>query len=816
MAEVLNDDQLLERYSSSEFRTALRRLLDVRHLAEHCIITSGYKITQPMYDPVVLTDEGQRIVDKMVKRGIPYPQARFICFLEPLQADLLVDPLATDIDRLVEVLSKQVANSNSNKQSEEQVIRYPFAYGRLLYDKAHDLGLNAKNQISHRETLELLEGTPQGVFQVGAFVTGPYGIVESSYNRFCPPIRWVAYHCGDITCGALHRHQLETSSDADIIESQTKASKLISREYPDVSDWPGYFHRSGAYSGDIYNDFAGDGLAYLLGDALSEPELRILFSRLLNNGPMLREILRKHGGPSGKADDIANQLDPAQMLQLCLCSSDQEMFSALDALVLGGQIDIPDGEIRAPVVNGSKYTGAFALQAELSRHGVRIQSEDASLPTLRLRRLVRQMYRFDSEDDRLELAWHLELRHEGTDTLDAVVEKYLRSNTPRHAVSKLLLARRGNFIVAAERLTLADKLMKSDDDRINGVLWKLGFSVEDFRDPHHRFWALHEDLIALTRQTLRSRAEQDEEKVRSAAVNYFVALEDLLKDALLFTTWALTVDHYSSDRPFTFRAEIDAPRALEILRTRAEMDVDADGKPRLTIEDRTSLYPLMRCFGLLAKILRAYQNDAGQYVRSDSKIPEWFKLQELQRFPFIHTIPFLDLLPDSQVDILRTLDHITNRLVGAEVSDARNEWLHSRRERVETERLRSSLDAVRDAVETIQDKGLSRQIFRRVRTQRDEAARATAVLSDNRGQELLLLRPSGLAWLGLPPLDSPQHVMTSAQFAEPSEVLRFITQEESAFARMWSDFPRRPRKSTTPTSSRVYGSSIPSGIGDSA
>lgn len=355
------------------------------------------------------------------------------------------------------------------------------------------------------------------------------------------------------------------------------------------------------------------------------------------------------------------------------------------------------------------------------------------------------MYRFDSEDDRLELAWHLELRHEGTDTLDAVVEQYLRSSTPRHAVSKLLLARRSNFIVAAERLTLADKLMKSDDDRINGVLWKLGFSVEDFRDPHQRFWALHDNLIALTRQTtLRGRVGPDEDDVRSAAVNYFVALEDILKDALMFTTWALTTDHYSSDRRFTYRDEIDAPRALDTLRARAEIEVDADGKPRLTIEDRISLYPMMRGFGLLAKILRAYQGAASQHVRANNRIPEWFKSQELQRFPFGHTVPFLDLLPDSQTDILRTLDHISTRLIGAEVSDARNDWLHSRRDRVETERLRSSLDAVRDAVEAIQDKGFSRQIFRRVRTQRDEAARATVVLSDNRGQELLLLWPSGL------------------------------------------------------------------------
>ncbi|MFC6608509.1 hypothetical protein ACFQFC_15810 [Amorphoplanes digitatis] len=211
MVEVLNDDQLLDRYSSAEFRTALRRLLDVRHLAEHCIITSKYKITQPMYDPVALTAEGQRIVEKMVKRGIPYPRARFICLLEPLQADLLVDPLATDINRLVEVLSKQVASSSSVKQSDEQVIRYPFTYGRLLYDKCHDLGFNAKNQISHRETLELLEGTPQGV-SGWQFRDWPLW-----HNRVLPQTILSTCQVGNVSLRGRHVHDASSASIRDSI-----------------------------------------------------------------------------------------------------------------------------------------------------------------------------------------------------------------------------------------------------------------------------------------------------------------------------------------------------------------------------------------------------------------------------------------------------------------------------------------------------------------------------------------------------------------------------------------------------------------------
>jgi hypothetical protein len=816
MAEALNDDQLVERYSSHEFKTALSRLLDLRHLAEHCIITSGYKITQPMYDPLALSPEGQRIVEKLVKRGIPYPQARFICFLQVLQADLLIDPIATDIDRLTQVLSAQIMESSgpATKGSSEQRIRFPYSYGRLLYDKAHDLSLNARNQITHRDTLELLDGTPQGVSQIGSFVTGPYGILKASNHRYCPPMLWVAYHCADATCTSLHRHLLETSQDAEINENNDKARKIINRKYPDVSDWSGYFRRLDMHVGQMYNDYAGDALIYLLGDALSESELRLFFARLLNSGPTLREELRKVNGPAGRAEEIANSLSAAQILQLSLCCSDEIMYSTLDSLVLEQKIEIPDGEVRTPVVNDVMRAGAFDLQAELGRHGVRIQSDDPSLSTLRLRRLVRQMYDLSDNDERLELAWHLELRHEGADSLDATIEQYLRSVTPRKSVSRLLLARRGNFATAVEKLALSDQLMSSDDDRVNAVLWKLGFSVEDHRDPHSRFWDLHESLISLTRQTLTNRVGPDEEEVRSAAVNYFVTLEDLLKDALLFTTWALTNDHYAGDRHFMYRAESDEPRALAILRSAAEKDVGADGRPRLTIEDRMTLYPLMRGFGLLSQVLRSHAANPTEYLRPESRIPNWFRSQELQRFPFIHTVPFLDMLPESQADILRSLEHISSRLVGAEVSEARNEWLHSRRQRLETERLRASLDAIRDAVETLQDKGFSRQIFRRVKTQRDEASRATIVLADSRGQELLLLRPSGLAWLGLPSVDAPQHVMTSAQFAEPSEVLRFVTQSDSAFARMWADYPKRPRKSTAPAASRRFGAAISSALGE--
>ncbi|MEH1055258.1 hypothetical protein V6U89_08610 [Micromonospora sp. CPCC 206171] len=803
MSEPLTDDQLIERHSDETFRVALNRLLDLRALVEECIISADYKVTQPMYDPLELTEEGQRLVEKLRQRGgIPYPQARFICFLQMLQVDLLIDPVATDIDRLVDVLSEQVKNLQ---------IRYPYTYGRLLYDKVHDLGLNGKNRISHKETLELLNGTPQGVFQVGGFIVGPFGIMQTEHRRSCGPHLVAGYHCPDLTCNTLHYHALETSRDAPINESLETAGRIIRKEYPAASDWQGYFAKLSIYPANPYDDFSGDPLVYLIGDALSLDELRKLVAHLLDstNGK-LRGVLREKTGLGGPAVSIAGQLGPAELVQIALTASNKDLFSALDALVASGQIEVPAGEVRRAVVNRWKE-GAFDLRAELSRFGVRLQPDDASLGPLRLRRLVRQMYRFDSEEDRLDLAWHLQVRSEGTETLDAVVEQYLQSSTPRQAVTTLLLARRSNFIVTAEKLMLNEKVLFTDDERVNAVLWKLGFSVEDLLDPHARFWALHERMLSLTRQSVINPLGPDEEQIRSQAVNYFVALEDLLKDALLFATWALTTDHFSAGKPFLYRPNLEKEMALRALKERADLDTDTDGRPRLSIDDKMTLYPLTRGFGLLADVLRSLQVREKEFLREESRIPVWIKSQTLQRFPFTHTIPFLDLLPDGQSDILDSLQEISRRLVGADVSEARNEWLHPRRRGQNMEQLRASLDAVRDAVAILQDKGLSRQVYRFVRRELDEAGRSTVVLVDSRGQEHVLFRPSGLAWLGLPRLQRPQHIMVSAKFSEPSEVLRFATQEDSPYARLWMDFPLRPRKATDPGTAHLYvGKPIPS------
>jgi hypothetical protein len=162
-----------------------------------------------------------------------------------------------------------------------------------------------------------------------------------------------------------------------------------------------------------------------------------------------------------------------------------------------------------------------------------------------------------------------QLRDEDVASLEAKLGQYLQKSGPRQAVSSLLLARKSNFIVASSKLALVEDLLTTDDDRVGAVMWKLGFSVEDTLDPHREFWNLHEKMVHVTRQSPINPVAIDAESVQRYVLGYFVKLEDLLQDALLFTTWALIHDHFASNRPFVYRSKVDEEFGLDQLRNAA-------------------------------------------------------------------------------------------------------------------------------------------------------------------------------------------------------------------------------------------------------
>jgi hypothetical protein len=156
----------------------------------------------------------------------------------------------------------------------------------------------------------------------------------------------------------------------------------------------------------------------------------------------------------------------------------------------------------------------------------------------------------------------------------------------------------------------------------------------------------------------------------------------------------------------------------------------------------------------------------------------------------------LDLTASSQRHILEVLQEASRLMVAANVSDVRNEQLHYRRAHGDLDRLLSCLAAVDEAVSLLEDAGLTRTLYYPDRREADRWGRRTVYFSDRRDREIALGRPSSYAWLNLPPLSWPQYLITSAQFAEPNEIVRVTLASSSEYTKLWQNFPLRRQSST--------------------
>lgn len=770
--------QLEEAYPDPSFRRNLFDLLSVSNLLADSIIGKDYVVPPALHNHIGLTDYGNKVYDQLRRRSVPFHEARLLCFLEMYYTDLLIDVDTTDRQAIVEILSKQVANRN---------LAFPFIFGRILYDKyfeKHEDG--AGGYLTPDETQRLLQGTPQGVAQYSELVTGPYGILKSRSSRNIRINRDVSLrHCSDRSCAVIHKVFLSTNYDAPINKHRETLGKILEKEDGRSSSWSQFVQSIAAKHISVYQDWASEPIAILIGDALADSELIKLLNFLLDGGDGYLQNLFRNLGLNSEKSAIAG-MSRAELLQLILAEESDQIVSAIDILVRDEDILVPYGEIRKPVLNADIQYGMYGLRAELGRYGVRLRSSGPSLAPLRARRLVEQMYRLDQEADREELDW--QMRDEPNDSLEAKLEHYLQTKPPERAIGSLVLARRSNVVVATTSLRLANITFRKDQDLVNAILWKLGFAIDDLGEDNTAFWESLESVLQRARRGIVTSQTADREHIRGAASTYFTALERLLDDSLAYTVWALTNDHYSSPKPFVYRPHLDRAPAFKRLN-----DFGSDSREKLG--NRNTLYPLTRAWAKLAAYLQDLEDNASDYERAGDDVPEWTSVQTLEKFPFQHTIPYLDLLPGSRSAIIKTLEEITNQFVSGQVSEARNDWMHGQRTTpVESlDRLREGIDDVREAVRHIEESGMSRQGYTAVSDTTDGDHRRTVVLAGPDGRNISLFGPSPFSWLRLPRLTAMQYVMNSARFAEPIECLRFTLEVESPYSQMWENYPRRPR-----------------------
>ncbi|MFF6955403.1 hypothetical protein [Streptomyces sp. NPDC008317] len=777
----MSKEELCEKYPDVQFQAKLFRLTSMSEIIAACLIANNFRPSKDFYDAIKLTPYGDEKVQQLIRKKIPYQEARLYCFLEFSWVDLLVDVSATDDTALQSAIGEQIRKKD---------IFFPFTFGRELYDRAFRMiDLNDETAtLTLPQTLDFLDATPQGVFQVHDMVTGPFGLLTSQQKRFFSPERHPGLmHCSDVNCSTIHQVHLSTSQLALINKHRPEMVRLMKKESETPSAW-------GSFLSDLFSkemksarDDIGDGLIPLIGDALTDDELRRSTAWLLDNTKGRLRSVTDSLSLRGRAEDITKDLSRAEMMQLCLSLDDRDIVNCLDTLVFSKEIKIPTGEYRVPIVNVRAF-GKFHMMAEIGPYGVHLLSHTMNLAPLRLRRLIESMYRLETESDREELEW--QLREEEAESLEAKLDIYLQKRSPERVLTSLVLARKSNAITACEVLGLRDGA-SDDPDFISLILWKLGFASQLDSDPHAKFWRLHDEMEKMVRSVPGSPLGPTYDDFRGTAANYFVELESILDDSLCFTSWALTNDHVISQKPFVYQVDHEINNSHNWLQGAAERSSDNI----LEYGENVSLYGLCRGFQVLGGELIHIASERENYRRSVDQIPEWAQQQDLQKFPFLHTVPYLDLTDEARTNIASSLHYVSKILVNEEVYLARNDWLHGRRNETPVEKMRTSLQVIKTAIQMIEDSGFARIPYAISKQSSDGHGRSTTIMTSTRGFQFSIYNPNQYEWLKLPGVGDANHVMNAAVFSAPNHVLRFQSETSSPYTRMWADYPKRKPRS---------------------
>lgn len=771
--------ELKEIYTDYAWRVRYLDICDLIEMLGDCIISDDFVVPDEVNASIKLSPIGNTVMDRLTRKERVNPKdARLMCALTLGHQEIFIDVENTDVDRLAAAIDVEL-NAGS--------IRFPYTWGRELYDAYAKLYEDEKDVLTNEETIRLLEQLPRGVVQYGRFTVGPLGLCKSLSHRSVPGRRRVAaYHCALPSCHAVHPVALQTSHTATINRDRDKLHDYLQGLGTEPADWWGLAEDLSGLTAAQYGDQKAGVLLPLLGDALSDRELRSVVVQLLNGTRgELRDAIQDRMR-IGDAGDAAEGMTRAHLLQICLIANEESLTTTVDRLIRQGVIVVPRGDIRRPVINRNTRSGAFQLQAEIGRYGVRYVSDDPGLAILRERRLLNKLYLRDPESDVQELEW--QLRGIDIDDLDERMEHFYQTRSPQQALERLVLARKTNMITACHEVGIDSDSEFTDEELVEALLWKLGFPMQFDDDPHREFWRRHEKLWALT----QSSAIGNSERFLEAAGPYFTQLEGILLDSLAFTSWALLVDHTRDSAPFSYDDNEDRREGLALLQSALGAGASAERVPDYASE-RVELRNLAEGFRTLAKHLNSCRQEPEKYVRPRAEFPPFDGKTDLKRFLFRTTVPFLDLSRPSQDRIVDGLMEVSQVMVDAEVFSVRNDYAHYRRTAPDIKKIEKALEAVRQSVTRIENLGFARMLFSPASVITDRWGQSRHEFVGPRSYEHSFVRPTTLDWMGLPSLTKPQYLLRSASFEDPNEVLRFTRSYDSEFSKMWVDFPKRRR-----------------------
>ncbi len=690
--------------------------------------------------------------------------------------ELFVDYTRCDLKALSELVNTEALAGK---------LAWPHRFGRLLYDKFNNsYSGDRTDHLLPEESLALVEGTPQGVYQVGRLVSGPLGLIEASCARYIPPTRSpVLWHCSDPGCQSAHVVDL-LPAEVPVVQRINDGRKALISQLGPASEWESPLAKF--LGADIPRQpYTYYDVCTVIADCIVGEERTSLVTSALSgsNGNLLREALakppRKKNSGRGAPEALAKALGDAEQLQLLFLLQDSDLIGLIDQCVTHGTIHVPLAEIRRAKV--SPPASNRTPTSEFSSLGVRCSGRE---PLLDFCALLWEAY---SSSNRIsELDWRLRNRM-ASGTQNMLLD-YLCKNEPSTAVKELVLASEPVTKAICDKLRcpVVDLI---DNRFVDRLLWKLGFDLPRFGDTlgllRRRLESFGQELLAVG--TLRG--ERDRERIRSAGVNLFVSVEEFLEQIVCFNVWLLASDHFLVTG-FRYDSRIARRKVAEVLgRTVISGEVEATWNA----EDANTLGSMMAYLNETANWMKSLPGSQRQaLLRPEADLPNYAD-DEFRVFPFLHTA----LWADSDFGCLEKLANdfagFVVRISRSNLASIRNGLDHHRDE-VSFPKIDEMLAFVahfREAVDIADINRFFPKEFWLERTHEDRFARQEFEFKDYFGRSHVFFGPSFVHGIPGATHDRPVVIAPGNLLGFANAEILFTVRETSVFSAYWEGYPRR-------------------------
>ena len=772
-------DELKQKYTDETFLNNYKNLFSLRTLFYNSIIKDSYTVPISIGDAIQLSEYGELLLNKL-KEGQHKNEEehllKFALLMEFYHEELIIDVSKTNVTAIEELLHNQVL---------ENSLIHPWVYGRLLYDKYFDEFEEQEEVLKHKDVIKLLDKTPKGVFQVGNYIIGSLGLLKSSVSRFIPPKRTIKlWHCSDPSCSAFHQVHLRNgeSKIPKLIESLDELLRL-----EPTSDWDRLYLDLIEKEDFYYDSNRLIESPYLVINALGNGEIKSLLKEIIDTDKSIREQFPNDTRLKGSSDAIVKAVEKDVCFQILLLESDEQNIKSLEKLIDEQTIFIPPTEIRRPITRVAR--GFYKVHHECNKLGIRSTSSESNLGLRQMNNLLDKIYSEPTLKQQLE--W--KLRNIEKETLKEKLETYTLHEEPRKIIRETILAGPTQLSETFKYLYGNFKMptnIREEEVLIDKILWKLGFDINIYPTNLQKFWGMLQVFKDIVR-SCGTNNDGDKEKIRSAGVNFWISLEEILEHTLSFMTWTILSDHFLQTQ---FKYNFEEARNFMCDKLHGYQIGSTD--PLLfDKEGKNTLFPLTEGFAALLGISESLlEEGAEKYKRKEEDMPSFWHKTELISFPFESTIYLFDIKPSNFKLLSNLLSEIPKSFTKNKVLSVRNRTQHKRDDFPSQEEILNACNCVEDIVSKIEANGIFPNVFLFKSTMSDKFNRVKFEYEDYKGRNITLQPTFEFSGSKLPGRRSPQVIVPILTIGISQELLRFKFEESSSYLKFWKNFPRKKAK----------------------